>query len=163
MNEFQPNASLTHLPSNPHPHYYYSSPPFVAMQNPTEHRSLWFIVCGDAAPASKVVVRVDRDIDDLKKAINEERGRLNCPAITNMLLWKLNTPIPVSKFKRDALDTTFVHFPDPSSDEAFDGKGAVQCLSVTDIVFDCWRERPDKTQIHIVVQEQSTFPPSIRF
>jgi len=158
MNEFQNNAPLTLLSSNPRiPRYYYSSPPLLAMQNPREYRSLWFIVYGDPTPASKVVVRIDHDTDDLKKAINEERGRLNCSAISNMLLWKLNTPIPVSKFEKDALDTSFVHFPDPSSDDAFGEDGAVQCLRLTDNVFRYWRERPDKTQLHIVVQGQCTF------
>lgn len=72
---------------------------------------------GDPTPASEVVIHID--IDDLKKAINEERHHLNCPIISNILLW---TPIPVSKFETDALDTSFVHFPDPSSDKAFDEK-----------------------------------------
>ena len=135
---------------------YYSSPPLVAMQNSTYYRSLWFIVYGNETPASKVIVHIDSDIDDLKKAINDERARLNCPTISNMSLWKLNTPIPVSKFGRDALDTTFVHL-DPSSDEAFDGKGAVQCLRLTDSVLRYWRECPEKTQLHIIAQEQRSF------
>ena len=159
MNEFQTNASLTPLSSNPQiPRCYYSLPPLLAMQNPREYRSLWFIVYGDQAPASKVVVHIDNDIDDLKKAINEERNRLNCPTISNMLLWKLNTPIPVSKFERDALDTTFVHFPDPTSpDESFDRKGDVQYLRLTDNIVHYWREHPDKMQLHIIAQGQCTF------
>jgi hypothetical protein len=127
------------------------------MQNQREYRSLWFIVYGDPSSASQVHVHIDLKIDGLKKAINEERVRLNCPTISNMLLWKPNTPISVSNFETDALDTSFVRFPDPNSDEAFDGKGAVQRLRITDTVFRHWRECPDETQLHIIAQEQCTF------
>jgi hypothetical protein len=65
---------------------------------------------------------VTRDIDDLKKAIN------------NMLLWKLNTPIPVSKFERDA--------------SSFDSKGAVQCLRLTDTTGEDVLTRPSYTLSH---------------
>jgi hypothetical protein len=82
----------------------------VAMQNPSEYRSLWFIMYGDPSPASQVNVRIDLKIHGLEKAINEERARLNCPPLSEMLLWKPNTPISV--FVTDALDTSFVRFPD---------------------------------------------------
>jgi hypothetical protein len=157
MNEFQTNASFSLSSSNLRIPHFYSSPPLVAMQNQREYRSLWFIVYGDPSPASQVSVHIDLKIDGLKKAINEERNRLGFPPIRNMLLWKVNTPIPVSKFERDALEMSFASFPDPSSDEAFDEKGAVQCLRLTDEIFRHWRECPDETQLHIVAQDQCTF------
>ena len=150
MNEFQTNAPRI-------PRYFYSSPPLVAMQNQREYRSLWFIVYGDPSPASQVYVHIDLKIDGLMKAINEERVRLNCPPLSKMLLWKPNTPISVSDFETDALDTSFVRFPDPSSTEGFDRKGDVQPLRITDTVFRHWRECPDETQLHIIAQEQCTF------
>jgi len=46
----------------------------------------------------------------LKKAINEERVHLNCPP-------KFNSPVSVSDFETDALDTSFIRFLEPSSGE----------------------------------------------
>jgi hypothetical protein len=158
MNEFQSNASFTLSSANPRiPRYFYSSPPLMAMQNQREYRSLWFIVYGDQSPASQVNVHIDLKIDGLKKAINEERVRLNCPPLSNMLLWKPNTPISISHFEMDALDTSFAHFPDPSSGVGFDTKGAVQRLRITDTVFCHWRECPDESQLHIIAQDQCMF------
>lgn len=157
MNNCQTNA-FTFPSSNPRiPHYYYSSPPLVAMQNQREHRSLWFIVYGDKSSASQVHIQTDLNIDGLKKAINEERFRLNCPTISNMLLWKPTTPISVSNFETDALDRSFVRFPDPNSDEVFNGKCAVQRLRIGDTVFRHWRECPDERQLHIIAQERCMF------
>ena len=96
-------------------------------------------------------------VSRLKKAIKAEKTpTLDHLAADQFTLWKLSTPLPTGRTRKEKTDLSGkiqkIKFPDPGSDDALDGDGTIQILDPPEKLSTYWQENPEEKHLHFIVQ-----------